>query len=174
REVADLYRAADVLVVTPIRDGMNLVAKEFIAARSDGDGVLVLSEFTGAAAELAEALLVNPYDVEGTAEALCRALEMPAEERRLRMSALRSRVRTYDVHRWSREFLERLGSDLEPPHALRPSPTRALAAAQARIRQAPSVLLLLDYDGTLVEFARTPDLAVPDPELLALLESLAR
>ena len=73
-----LYRAADVLLVTPIRDGMNLVAKEFIAARSDGDGVLVLSEFAGAAAELAEALLVNPYDVEGTADALWRALQMPS------------------------------------------------------------------------------------------------
>jgi trehalose 6-phosphate synthase/phosphatase len=174
REVADLYRAADVLVVTPIRDGMNLVAKEFIAARSDGDGVLVLSEFTGAAAELAEAILVNPYDVEGTAEALCRALEMPADERRLRMAALRSRVRIYDVHRWAREFLERLGSDLEPAHALRPSPSRALAEAQARIREAASAMLLLDYDGTLVEFAPTPDLAVPDAEVLALLDGLSR
>jgi len=136
--------------------------------------VLVLSEFTGAAAELAEAILVNPYDVEGTAEALCRALEMPPDERRLRMAALRSRVRTYDVHRWAREFLERLSSDLEPPHALRPSPARALTAAQARIREAPSATLLLDYDGTLVEFAPTPDLAVPDAEVLALLEGLAR
>ncbi|HZJ55216.1 MAG TPA: bifunctional alpha,alpha-trehalose-phosphate synthase (UDP-forming)/trehalose-phosphatase [Myxococcaceae bacterium] len=173
-EVTALYRAADVLVVTPIRDGMNLVAKEFIAARTDGDGVLVLSEFTGAAAELAEALLVNPYDVDGTAEALWRALQMPAEERHIRMTALRARVETYDVHRWSREFLDRLGSDLEPPHALRPSTPSALAAAQARIRAAPSATLLIDYDGTMVEFAPTPDLAVPDSGLLALLEALAR
>ena len=173
-EVTALYRAADVLVVTPIRDGMNLVAKEFIAARTDRDGVLVLSEFTGAAAELAEAILVNPYDLEGTAEALWRALQMPAEERHVRMTALRARVETYDVHRWAREFLDRLGSDLEPPHALRPSPQSALAAAQARIRAAPSATLLLDYDGTLVEFARTPDLAVPDPGLLNLLGALAR
>jgi trehalose 6-phosphate synthase/phosphatase len=173
-EVAALYRAADVLVVTPIRDGMNLVAKEFIAARTDRDGVLVLSEFTGAAAELAEALIVNPYDVEGTAEALWRALQMPSEERHIRMTALRARVETYDVHRWAREFLDRLGSDIEAPHALRPSAPSALAAAQARIRAAPSATLLIDYDGTLVEFAPTPDLAVPDAGLLTLLDALAR
>ena len=174
KEVAALYRAADVLVVTPIRDGMNLVAKEFIASRTDGDGVLALSEFTGAAAELAEALIVNPYDVEGTAEALCRALEMPDQERHMRMAALRTRVQIHDVHRWAREFLDRLGSDLEPPHALRPSSRASLAAAQGRIREAASAALLLDYDGTLVEFAPTPGLAVPDAELLGLLEPLAR
>ena len=162
------------MVVTPTRDGMNLVAKEFVAARTDGDGVLVLSEFTGAAAELAEALLVNPYDFEGIADALLRALSMPAQERQLRMAHLRIRVETYDVHRWAREFLDRLGSDLEPPHALRPSPPSVLAAAQARIREAPSAVLLLDYDGTLVEFAPTPDLAVPDRGLLELLAALAR
>jgi trehalose 6-phosphate synthase/phosphatase len=173
-EVTALYRAADVLVVTPVRDGMNLVAKEFIAARTDGDGVLVLSEFTGAAAELAEALLVNPYDLEGTAEALWRALQMAPEERHVRMTALRARVETYDVHRWAREFLGRLGSNLEAPHALRPSTPSALAAVQARIRGASSATLLLDYDGTLVEFARTPDLAVPDAGLLTLLDALAR
>ncbi len=174
KEIAALYRAADVLIVTPIRDGMNLVAKEFIASRTDGDGVLVLSEFTGAAAELAEALLVNPYDLEGTADTLCRALQMPEQERRLRMAALRTRVESYDVHRWSREFLDRLGSDAGPPHALRPSPPSVLAQAQARIRDAPSATLFLDYDGTLVEFALTPELAVPDVELLQLLSALAR
>jgi trehalose 6-phosphate synthase/phosphatase len=174
KEVTALYRSADVLVVTPTRDGMNLVAKEFVAARTDGDGVLVLSEFTGAAAELAEALLINPYDLEGTADALLRALSMPAQERHLRMAHLRTRVETYDVHRWAREFLDRLGSDLEPPHALRPSLPSVLAGAQARIREAQSAVLLLDYDGTLVEFAPTPDLAVPDGGLIALLRALAQ
>ena len=102
------YRAADIALVTPLRDGMNLVAKEFVASRTDGDGVLVLSEFAGAAAELSEALVVNPYDVERTAEAFHRALVMPAEERRTRMAVLRERVRTYDVHRWARSFVDRL------------------------------------------------------------------
>ena len=99
-EVVALYRAADAMLVTPLRDGMNLVAKEFVASRTDEDGVLVLSEFAGAASELAEAVHVNPYDVEGTAEAFYRALTMPEEERRARMRALRHRVFSYDIERW--------------------------------------------------------------------------
>jgi trehalose 6-phosphate synthase/phosphatase len=91
REIAALYRAADVMLVTPIRDGMNLVAKEFVASRVDEGGVLVLSELTGAATELAEAIHVNPYDVEGSADAFYRALTMPESERRVRMRGLRLR-----------------------------------------------------------------------------------
>jgi len=103
-----LYRAADVMVVTPVRDGMNLVAKEFVATRTDDDGVLVLSEFAGAAEELSEALIVNPYDVDETAEALHTALVMPPNERAQRMRALRERVTTHDVARWAAEFLDAL------------------------------------------------------------------
>jgi trehalose 6-phosphate synthase/phosphatase len=87
---------------------MNLVAKEFVACRGDEDGVLVLSEFAGAAAELDGALTVNPYDVDGCAEAYHRALAMPRDERRARMRRLRARVRAYDVHAWSAGFLEAL------------------------------------------------------------------
>jgi len=104
-----LYRAADVMVVTPVRDGMNLVAKEFVATRTDDGGVLVLSEFAGAAEELSEALIVNPYDVDETAEAMHTALVMPPSERAQRMRALRDRVTTHDVARWAHEFLEALG-----------------------------------------------------------------
>ena len=103
-----LYRAADVMLVTPLRDGMNLVAKEFPAARIDEDGVLVLSEFAGAADELADAILVNPYDVDGTAEAIHRALTMDATERRHRMRRLRQTVQEFDVHRWADSFLTEL------------------------------------------------------------------
>lgn len=103
-----LYRSADVLLVTPLRDGMNLVAKEFVACRTDGDGVLVLSEFAGAADELTEALIVNPYDVDGMADAVHQALTMQADERRSRMRALRRHVREHDVHRWAARFLEAL------------------------------------------------------------------
>lgn len=106
-----LYRAADVMLVTPVRDGMNLVAKEFVATRSDEDGVLVLSEFAGAAAELGGAVAVNPYDLTGSAERYHDALMMPAPERRERMRALRERVLTYDVHAWVREFLAALGAE---------------------------------------------------------------
>src|SRR5215210_7870962 len=94
QELVALYRAADVMLVTPLRDGMNLVAKEFVASRTDGDGVLVLSEFAGASWELPEAIQVNPYDVEGTAESCYRALTMDPEERRTRLSPLRARVQT--------------------------------------------------------------------------------
>jgi trehalose 6-phosphate synthase/phosphatase len=100
-----LYRAADVMLVTPLRDGMNLVSKEFVAARSDESGVLVLSEFAGAADELTEALIVNPYDIAGVAEAMHQALVMDGTERRRRMRALRERVMQHDVHAWVSSFL---------------------------------------------------------------------
>jgi trehalose 6-phosphate synthase len=105
-ELAALYRAADVMLVTPLRDGMNLVAKEFVAARCEEDGVLVLSEFAGAARELHRALLVNPYDVDGLAERIHEALHVPAPEARRRMRLLRARVRKNDVHAWAERFLE--------------------------------------------------------------------
>jgi trehalose 6-phosphate synthase/phosphatase len=104
-EVVALYGAADVMVVTPLRDGMNLVAKEFVASRVDEDGVLVLSRFAGAARELPEAVLVNPYDVDGTADALHLALRMSATERQTRMRALRARVRGAGVRAWARDYL---------------------------------------------------------------------
>jgi trehalose 6-phosphate synthase/phosphatase len=173
-EVVSLYRAADAVLVTPLRDGMNLVAKEFVASRPDGDGVLVLSEFAGAAAELSEALLVNPYDVERTAAVLERALELPEDERRARMAVLRHRVMTYDVHWWARSLISRLeqaGAAPERGPSLSPAP--AVRDAIARARSAEHLGLLLDYDGTLVPFAATPDLAAPDQELVALLRRLA-
>jgi trehalose 6-phosphate synthase/phosphatase len=105
-----LYRAADVMLVTPVRDGMNLVAKEFVASRVDDDGVLVLSEFAGAADELTDAILVNPYDVCGLAESMHGALSMPEAARRSRMRAMRTLVRERDVHRWTSSFLETLGA----------------------------------------------------------------
>ncbi|MDF2444484.1 MAG: trehalose 6-phosphate synthase, partial [Subtercola sp.] len=107
-EMAALYRAADVMVVTPLRDGMNLVAKEYVASRFDNDGVLVLSEFAGAADELKQALLVNPHDIEGLKEAIMKAIAMPQSERSRRMRALRKRVIEFDVARWSKSFLDEL------------------------------------------------------------------
>lgn len=105
-----LYRGADVMLVTPVRDGMNLVAKEFVASRVDEEGVLVLSEFAGAAAELTDALIVNPYDVDGTAEAIHEALTMQGRDRRDRMRALRAHVMQHTVHDWTASFLSVLRS----------------------------------------------------------------
>ena len=100
-ELIALYRAADVMVVTPPRDGMNLVAKEFVACRVKIDGVLVLSEFAGAARELDRALLVNPFDIDGTTAALEQAIEMPGEEQRARMLIMRRHLFRHDVYRWA-------------------------------------------------------------------------
>jgi trehalose 6-phosphate synthase len=111
-ELLALYLAADVMVVTPLRDGMNLVAKEYVAARADDTGALVLSEFTGAAAELPEAFLVNPHDVDEIKQALLDALNAPAEERSARMKRMREHVCAYDVRRWAHDFLEALGEEV--------------------------------------------------------------
>ena len=175
-EIVALYRAADVMLVTPLRDGMNLVAKEFVATRTDDDGVLVLSDFAGAASELAEAMHVNPYDVEGTAEAFHRALTMPDDERRGRMRALRQRVLFYDVDRWARAFLDRLATTTAQRRAntaqAEGGPT-VLPQLIERARAAPRLVLLIDYDGTLVPFAQSPELARPDAGTLALLGGVA-
>jgi len=116
REIGRYYRAADLCVVTSLHDGMNLVAKEFVATRDDEDGVLVLSRFTGAARELRDSLLVNPYDIDQTAEAIRLALEMDPEEKRLRMQRMRKVVREQNVYRWAGDLIGQLcDSRVSPP-----------------------------------------------------------
>jgi len=110
-QLLPLYRAGDVMLVTPIRDGMNLVAKEYVAAHPDGDGVLVLSEFTGAADELEQALLVNPHDERALQDAIVQAVEMPRSERLARMQALRDSLHANDVNHWAQSFLGALLED---------------------------------------------------------------
>ena len=107
-EMAALYLAADVMLVTSLRDGMNLVAKEYVACRDDETGALVLSEFTGAADELSGAFLVNPHDIEGMKEAIVRAATVSPAEARRRMRSMRRRVREFDVNRWATSFLDAL------------------------------------------------------------------
>jgi trehalose 6-phosphate synthase len=104
-EVYELFRASDVCVVSSLHDGMNLVAKEFVAARDDEEGVLILSHFTGASRELSEAMIVNPYDPHGLGEAINEALTMPVEEQRARMRLMRALVREYNVYRWAGQML---------------------------------------------------------------------
>jgi trehalose 6-phosphate synthase/phosphatase len=175
-ELVALYRAADVMLVTPERDGMNLVAKEFIASRTDGDGVLILSEFAGASWELPEAIQVNPYDVDASGESYYRALKMPEEERRSRLNPLRARVETYDVHRWAATFLDQLETITGPTRWARRATAPASVARReitARLNDSVGLLALLDYDGTLVPYTATPELARPDSALLELLGALA-
>ena len=121
-EMAALYRAADVMVVTPYRDGMNLVAKEYVACRHDEDGALVLSEFAGAAAELRQAWQVNPYDLNGMKAALLQAYRAEPRDRQRRMRAMRRTVKQADVAAWARAFLDEL-DDVRPPHGKRLKPT---------------------------------------------------
>ena len=174
RQLVSLYRAADVMLVTPLRDGMNLVAKEFVASRVDEDGVLILSEFAGAAAELAEALQVNPYDIDRVASAIKKALTMPEDERRTRMQALRRRVLAFDAYQWASSFIGTLQSisreEIAPSQAV--SPPEEIEKVLQEVRSAENLFLLLDYDGTLVPFASTPQLAAPDAALKRLLKAL--
>jgi trehalose 6-phosphate synthase/phosphatase len=175
RQLVSMYRAADVMLVTPLRDGMNLVCKEFVASRVDGDGVLVLSELAGAASELGEAMLVNPYDVDTTATAMGRALTMPEPERRARMTALHERVRQRSVHAWASGFLRDLEIHAEPPACIElAAESDGLASIASLLASAPRLLLLLDYDGTLVPLRRLPHEAAPDGRTLELLAMLHR
>jgi len=174
-QLVPLYLAADVALVLPLRDGMNLVAKEYLAARSDGTGVLILSETAGAAAELGEALIVNPHDMEGTVDAIHQALTMPVAEQRQRNAPMQARLSRYDIDRWTHDFLFQLhrlreARRLQLPRRLKDEHESDLIVAY---QQAEHRLLLLDYDGTLVPFAQTPEAARPDPELLDLLRKLA-
>jgi trehalose 6-phosphate synthase/phosphatase len=174
-ELVASYRAADAMLVTPLRDGMNLVAKEFIASRTDNDGVLILSELAGAANELGEALIVNPYDVESMAESFERALTMDESERRARMTALRERVLSRPVQLWADTFLSTL--EQAPRDLSRPVPLaeeRDIEQLVSTVSGARDVALILDYDGTLVPLQRAPELARPDGALLELLLGLSR
>jgi trehalose 6-phosphate synthase/phosphatase len=173
-ELVALYRAADAMLVTPLRDGMNLVAKEFVASRTDDEGVLILSEFAGASAELDGAVTVNPYDVDAVAESIERALTMSPQEKQARMKTLRRRVFDHDVHAWAGGFLERLAStrsEKAMSRVARPEPCLTTLLAEAQRTQ--QIRLLLDYDGTLVPIARAPELAAPDEDVLVLLADLA-
>jgi trehalose 6-phosphate synthase len=128
KRLPGLYRAARVALVTPLRDGMNLVAKEFIAAQDSADpGVLVLSRFAGSAEQLQQALLVNPYDTDGMADTIQQALQMPLEERKSRHKQLLASIRKYDVHWWRKAFLEALAdteTNNQSPRALKSKPIR--------------------------------------------------
>jgi trehalose 6-phosphate synthase/phosphatase len=169
-----LYAMSDVALVTPLRDGMNLVAKEYIASRTDRTGVLILSEMAGSAKELAEAIIVNPNHREEVAEALKLALEMPAREQIRRSRTMQNRLRRFDVAHWALGFIQELvaiDGNREESHA-KPLSASARTVMLRHYDRSLRRLLLFDYDGTLAPFANHPHLAKPGPELLNLLERL--
>jgi len=170
-----LYNLAQVALVTPLRDGMNLVAKEYVACKRDNLGVLVLSEMAGAAREMGEAIMVNPYNLKEVADALKTALEMGEEEQRERSLRMKERLRRYDVRRWAGEFLEKLASIREIQERMEAKKLRGIALRHLldEYSQSHKALLLLDYDGTLVPFANRPEKAQPNREIKAMLHDLA-
>lgn len=172
-ELAALYSLADVCLVTPLMDGMNLVAKEYVACQDEKPGVLVLSEFAGAAQELFNAISVNPYDIRQVASALERALAMPEEERRERMTQMRSRVTLFDAQYWAKSFCEDLITHDYRASSLEMS-TETEEAILERFRTAERIGCFLDYDGSLREFESEPHRAFPDAEILELLDRLQR
>ncbi|HEV2318374.1 MAG TPA: bifunctional alpha,alpha-trehalose-phosphate synthase (UDP-forming)/trehalose-phosphatase, partial [Verrucomicrobiae bacterium] len=174
-EIVALYRLCDVALITPIRDGMNLVAKEFVASRPDKRGVLILSEIAGAAKEMGEAVIINPVHTEDFARALEQALTMPEDEQIARNEILQERLRRYDVNRWANDFVQTTLSmqKTEVARRARLLTGKALNTLVQQYRSAAQRALLLDYDGTLVPFASDPKYAQPDADLMDLLSALA-
>jgi len=173
-QLAALYHLADVALVTPLRDGMNLIAKEFVASKSDGRGVLVLSEMTGAARELGEALIVNANNKTAIVEAIKEALEMPELEQIERNRLMQKRLISYDVSRWSNDFLHAL-SDIKKMQQELSVRKLSETTRQKLITdyiESQKRLILLDYDGTLVGFKGKPEQAGPDDEIIEILQNL--
>jgi trehalose 6-phosphate synthase/phosphatase len=173
--LAALYAVGDVCLVTPLRDGMNLVAKEYLATRGDGTGVLILSEMAGAAKELPEAIIVNPNSRLEIAAALKEALGTPVEEQQRRNRLMQRRLRRYNVTRWADDFLTGLLGMREVQSRIESKLLSASARKEiiARYRKSRRRLLFIDYDGTLTPLVRHPSMAEPDEIGLDLLRFLA-
>ncbi|MBK7410882.1 MAG: bifunctional alpha,alpha-trehalose-phosphate synthase (UDP-forming)/trehalose-phosphatase [Saprospirales bacterium] len=174
-ELTTLYKVADIAMITPLRDGMNLVAKEYIAAKEESKkGVLILSEMAGAANELYDALIVNPQDINEMAEALKRALEMDEGEQRTRLEKMQLRLKKYTVKNWAEDFINEQMRHMEEQKG---ENTNLLTEQDIQelietYHSAKDRLIVLDYDGTLMEFHPDPMAVVPDEELLSLLAGL--
>ncbi|RZJ34813.1 MAG: bifunctional alpha,alpha-trehalose-phosphate synthase (UDP-forming)/trehalose-phosphatase [Flavobacterium sp.] len=174
-DLVALYSSAHVAMITPLRDGMNLVAKEYVATRTQQDGVLILSEMAGAANELSQALLINPENAAQIADALHQALEMPPVEQEQRMKAMQKRLSRYTVAKWASDFMTSLERttlpDATATACLKITP-QIRETLVTEYRSANKKLVLLDYDGTLVGFRDNPEDAIPDAELYELLDRI--
>lgn len=173
-ELIELYTSSDVAFLTPIRDGMNLVAKEYIASRTDQTGVLILSEMAGVAHEMNDALLINPNDDKQMAEALKQALEMPLEEQITRNKIIQKRIKRYNVDKWAADFMEALdaASQLKEENLTRFLGANNLEKIIDKFNQSETKIFFLDYDGTLAGFHANPEKALPDEGIYYILNQL--
>ncbi|HWQ95824.1 MAG TPA: bifunctional alpha,alpha-trehalose-phosphate synthase (UDP-forming)/trehalose-phosphatase, partial [Candidatus Methylomirabilis sp.] len=168
-----LYKRSDIALITPLRDGMNLVSKEYIASRTDKTGVLILSEMAGASKELGEAIIINPNNTEEITEALREALEMPEEEQIRRNNIMQERLKCYDVVKWAHDFIDDLLSIGEEQKRFNARLLNYKVKEQMKtdFNRARRRLILLDYDGTLVPLYSSPQMAVPNRDTLNILMS---
>jgi trehalose 6-phosphate synthase/phosphatase len=169
-----MYSSADICLVTPMRDGMNLVSKEYVASRRDDTGVLILSEMAGASKELNDAIIVNPNNIGDIMNAIVEGLEMPLEEQKQRMQSMRSLVKKFNVKRWTNNFLAKMDDARLLQHSLKTkyAVNKVSQGIISRYSATHKRLIFLDYDGTLVGFKPNPDEARPDDDLLQLLKKL--
>ncbi|MEP7320497.1 MAG: bifunctional alpha,alpha-trehalose-phosphate synthase (UDP-forming)/trehalose-phosphatase [Saprospiraceae bacterium] len=174
QKLSAYYRIADVGLVTPLRDGMNLVAKEFIASKLDKKGVLILSEMAGAAKELSDAILINPFDKNSFVEAIYQALTMPAIEQKTRLDKMQISLQKYNIHHWVRIFMEGLREIKKEQldFLTKQIDEHDLPDILSRYKNAASRLLFLDYDGTLTGFNVDPSACQPDEELQEIFTGL--
>jgi trehalose 6-phosphate synthase/phosphatase len=170
----DLYTSCDIAFITPIRDGMNLVAKEFIASRTDKSGVLILSEMAGAAQEMSEALLINPNNYNQIADAIHQAIEMPLEDQKKRVTILQKRLKRYNVEKWANDFMNALEKtkDSRTIFQAKLISEKIQQEIIEKFKRAENRILFLDYDGTLVNFTNNPEHAFPDESLKTLIQGL--
>jgi trehalose 6-phosphate synthase/phosphatase len=175
-EMVALYDRSDIGLITPIRDGMNLVAKEYLACQRTHPGVLILSEMAGAAAELSEAILINPTDKAEIAAAIARALDMPISDRRAVLERMQRRLRTYDVFVWAKDFFDTMDRVKQEQHVLEVRLINRSIEKQIvqKYHDTSRRIMFLDYDGTLVPFSRYPEAAVPGEPVLGRLRRLAQ
>ena len=170
-----LYKTADIALITPLRDGMNLVAKEYIASKEESKkGVLILSEMAGAANELVDALIVNPQDTKDISLALLKAMEMNENEQRWRIENMQQKLKKNNVRSWATHFLkeqQKLMKAQKHQNINRLSEEQ-LQEMISSYRAAKNCLIILDYDGTLMQFQNDPQAVVPDEELIHILEQL--
>ena len=174
-ELVAMYHIADIALVTPLRDGMNLVAKEYLAAKRDTLGVLILSEMAGAAIELSDAIIVNPNDLEEIERAILEALEMPEAEQMRKLKLMQKIVSKHNVNKWANDFVNELSRIKQKNDDLNSErlDEETFLKIQEAYRSAKKRLIILDYDGTLMEFKNRPEDAVPIKELMEMLEKLS-